>query len=118
VKEAVGDFFRKRGRPDYCAHPELEGLLGYAVSGCAAWSFRGELACGSSWRAPDGSTVTHALVRTRLADGGRPRLIRAGARLVLLEPKASGEACAFVFDAESELRRFAAKTGLALPREE
>lgn len=115
VKETIDAFFKERGRPDYCAHLETEGLLGWAPSGCSAWTFQGAQVCGSTWRSPEGGRVSHALVRTRLAAEGRARLLRSGSRWVLLEPKDSTQACVFVFDTESELRRFCAKAGFTVP---
>jgi hypothetical protein len=115
VKETIEAFFKERGRADYCAHLETEGLLGYQPSGCSAWTFQGAQVCGSTWRAPDGTRVSHALVRTRLAAEGRARRLRSGTRWVLLEPKDAAHACVFVFDAEPELRRFCAKAGLPVP---
>ena len=115
VKETIDAFFKERGRADYCAHLETEGLLGWTPSGCSAWQFQGSLVCGSTWRSPEGGRVSHALVRTRLAAAGRARLLRSGSRWVLLEPKTASEACVFVFDTEPELRRFCAKAGFTVP---
>ncbi|HYE97935.1 MAG TPA: hypothetical protein VEJ18_03445, partial [Planctomycetota bacterium] len=64
------------------------------------------------WRAPNGETISHALVPSS------ERAARAGTaegRPVLLEPRGDGLACVFVFTSESELRRFAEKTGLRRP---
>lgn len=114
VPGRVSAFFSRLGRRDFCGHFDLQERLGYASLGVAAWRFRGELVCWSTWRAPNGETVSHALVPSS------ERSARAGTadgRPVLLEPRGDGLACVFVFSSAGELRRFIEKTGLPLPKE-
>ena len=99
----VSSFFTRLGRRDFCTHADLQSRLGYVFLGAAAWRFRGELVCWSTWRVPGGETVSHALVPSCERE---PRVGTAEGRPILLHPRGDGLACVFVFTSESELRRF------------
>lgn len=103
VPGRVSSFFARLGRRDFCAHLDLQDRLGYAFQGVAAWRFRGELVCWSTWRAPNGETVSHALVPS-CERGPRSGVVEG--RPILLQPRGDGLACVFVFTSEAELRRF------------
>jgi len=119
VPGRIKGFFDRHGRPDFCAHVELQGLMGYAFKGVASWPFQGRPISWSTWRTPSGATVSHALVDTAMASSAVPRLTRRGSRWVFLEPRPDRRsACVFVFDDEAELRRFASLAGLELPTQQ
>ncbi len=119
VPGRIRGFFDRHGRPDFCAHVELREMMGFVFTGVASWPFQGKELSWSTWRAPSGGTVSHALVDTAMASSGRARLARSGSRWILLEPRPDRRsACVFVFDDEPELRRFARLAGLSLPSPE
>jgi hypothetical protein len=108
VKARVAEFFRRRGRNDFCIH-DLGKLFGeYAFAGVAVWPHRGHLICWSTYRNAAGRTISHALVATPLAMELRPEPVEVGGRWVLFVPKPTAPrmTCVFVFDTPAERERF------------
>jgi hypothetical protein len=109
--KAMDAFFHDHGREDFCKH-DLEKALGYRWDGVAAWPRRGSVLCWSLQRDASGRSLSHALMSTPVALGGKSAVVAVGSRVVIFVPRSATLTCVFVFDNAAEAQRFREALGI------
>jgi len=105
-ENAEGKFFAKRVGYDACSHDLSD--LGYKPVGVEVFSHLDRPVCWTVQHDEAGHTVSHGLVTTRIAKQPGPLYLCDGVdRPVVMIPVAgTDKTCVFVFDSESEAKRF------------
>jgi anti-sigma factor (TIGR02949 family) len=105
-ENAEGKFFSKRVGYDTCSHDLRD--LGYKPIGVEVFNHLDRPVCWTVQRDDEGHTVSHGLVTTKIAKQPGPLLLCDGVdRPVVMIPVAgTDKTCVFVFDSESEAKRF------------
>ncbi len=105
-ENAEGKFFSKRVGYDACSHDLRD--LGYKAMGVEVFTHLDRPVCWTVNRDEAGHTISHGLVTTKIAMQPGPLYLCDGVdRPVVMIPVAgSDKTCVFVFDSETEAKRF------------